>query len=346
MVLVDAIKKLVMKESLTLQEAEAAMNDIMSGNSTASQIAAFLIALRMKGESVEEITGCAKAMKSNALTFGLSKEDNASECYAIDTCGTGGDGGRTFNVSTAVAIVAAAAGIKVAKHGNRAVSGKSGSADVLRELGFDINMNTSDSEACFENTGMAFLFAQKYHVAMKNAAPVRSELGMRTIFNILGPLTNPANIKGQVLGVFDGTMTHTIAEVLLRLGREKALVVHGVDGLDEITTTGDTLVSEVKNGQVIDYIINPQQFNMKVAPMEELSGGDAKQNAEIILNIFKGEKSAKRDIVVLNSAAALYAGKAVSSLKEGVLTAQEILDSSKALKKYLELVEFNRRVTA
>ena len=343
--LVNAIKKLVMKESLTLQEAEAAMNDIMSGNATASQIAAFLIALRMKGETVDEITGCAKAMKSNAVAFGISREGDNSNCYAIDTCGTGGDGGRTFNVSTAVAVIAAAAGIKVAKHGNRAVSSKSGSADVLRELGFNIDMEPSDSEACFENTGMAFLFAQKYHIAMRNAAPVRSELGMRTIFNILGPLTNPANIKGQVLGVFDGSMTHTIAEVLLRLGRERAMVVHGLDGLDEITTTGDTLVSEVKDGKVIDYTLNPQQFGLPIAAMEELSGGDAKENAEIILNIFKGEKGAKRDIVVLNSAAALYTGKVVSCLDEGVSKAQELIDNGEAFKKYLQLVEFNRRVT-
>jgi anthranilate phosphoribosyltransferase len=345
-VLNDAIKKLVLKEDLTLLEATAAMNDIMLGNSTPSQIGAFLIALRMKGESVEEITGCANAMKSNALPFKLATKEKNEECYAIDTCGTGGDGGRTFNVSTAVAMIAAAAGIKVAKHGNRAVSGRSGSADVLTELGFNINMETSDAESCFEETGMAFLFAQKYHIAMKNAAPIRKELGMRTIFNILGPLTNPANIKGQVLGVFDGDITHTLAEVLLKLGRERAMVVHGMDGLDEITTTGCTKVSEVKEGRVIDYIINPEELGIPISTIDEIAGGEANENAKIILDILKGKKGAKRDIVIVNSAAALYTGKIVNNLKDGITAAEDIVESGKAFRKYLELVDFNKKVMA
>ncbi|WP_163192521.1 anthranilate phosphoribosyltransferase [Clostridium thermarum] len=342
----EALKKLVAKEDLTVQEAEGAMMDIMSGKSTDAQIAAFLIALRMKGETVEEITGCARAMISNALPFELSANEDGTPCYAIDTCGTGGDGGRTFNVSTAVALVAAASGVKVAKHGNRTVSGKSGSADVLKELGFNIIMEISSSQACFELTGMAFLFAQKYHVAMKNAAPVRSELALRTIFNILGPLTNPANIKGQVLGVFDGALTHTLAEVLLRLGRERAMVVHGLDGLDEITTTGDTLVSELKDGKITDYTINPEKFGLPLSSMKDLRGGEPRENAEIIINILKGEKGPKRDLVVINTAAALYTAKVVTGVKEGVSAAEELIDSGRAFKKYLELLEFNRRVTA
>lgn len=334
----EAIKKVIDKQNLTEEEAFASMNDIMGGSATPAQIASFLTAMRMKGETIDEITGCAKSMKSNALAFNHDGDD-----FSIDTCGTGGDGGKTFNVSTAVAIIAAAAGIKVAKHGNRAVSSKSGSADVLTELGIKIDLETEKSEASLRDTGMAFLFAQKFHVAMKNAAPVRRELGVRTIFNILGPLTNPANIKGQVLGVFDGKLTHVLAEVLVKLGREKALVVHGEDGLDEITTTTVTKVSEVKDGKVIDYVINPEDFGMAVAKPEDITGGDSKDNAKIIIDILKGAKGPKRDLLVLNSAAALYVGNAAKDLKEGIKLAEELLDSGKAYEKLKNISEYSQR---
>lgn len=336
----ESIKKIISKEDLSIMEAEEAMNDIMTGIATPSQISAFLVGLRMKGETIEEITGCAKAMKKNAIAFNTKLENT------IDTCGTGGDGGRTFNISTAVAIVAAAGGVKVIKHGNRAVSSKSGSADVLAELGFNINLDFESSKQCLEKTGMTFLFAQKYHVAMKNAAPVRKELEARTIFNILGPICNPGNIKSQVMGVFDKNLTHPIAEVLSKLGREAAMIVHGNDGLDEITLTTTTTVSELKNGKVIDYIINPENYGMRLCTMEELAGGDAKENAEIIKEIFQGAKGYKRDIVLLNSATALYVGKVIDSFEEGLNMACDLIDSGRALEKLQELVNFGKELAS
>jgi anthranilate phosphoribosyltransferase len=339
----SAIKKIVTKENLTTEEAEKAMNAIMSGECAPAQIGAFLIGLRMKGETIDEITGSAVAMKQNAMAFDVSFHDNSKEkTLIIDTCGTGGDGANTFNISTAVSIIAAAAGIKVAKHGNRAVSSKSGSADVLAELGFNIEVDTVESQECLKETGMTFLFAQKYHPAMRHAGPVRKELATRTIFNILGPLTNPADIKGQVLGVFDGDLTHSLAEVLLRLGRERALVVHGKDGLDEITITSETLVSEVKDGEVIDYVINPEDFGISLCTAEDLKGGDAKENAGIIVDILKGEKGPKRNIVLINAAAALYVGKAVDSLEDGVKLAGELIDSGAAYERLGQIINFSK----
>ena len=326
-----AINKIVSKVDLSEQEAYVAMNEIMTGNATDAQIGGFLMALRMKGETIEEITGFAKAMRDNAKRVDMGGE------YVIDTCGTGGDGGKTFNISSAAAIIASSAGIKVAKHGNRSVSSRSGSADVLSELG--INIEVEQEEACrlINNKGMSFLFAQKYHSAMKNVAATRKELGTRTVFNILGPLTNPAFAKGQVLGIFDGSLTHVAAEVLLNLGSERALVVHGEDGLDEITTTGETFISELKDGVIKDYKISPEDFNIKRTNMESISGGTAKENSEIILEVLKGKKGPRRDIVVLNSAAALYVGKVCESLKEGVSLAEELIDSGKAFNKLQEL---------
>ena len=285
----------------------------------------------MKGETIEEITGCAKAMRDNA------KHVNLISDYAIDTCGTGGDGGKTFNISSACAIIAAAGGVKVAKHGNRAVSSQSGSADVLTELGININVEPSDAVKLIEEKGMAFLFAQSYHSAMKNAAAPRREIGTRTIFNILGPLTNPAFVKGQVLGIFSKDLTNPVAQVLGKLGSERALVVHGEDGLDEITTTGFTYVSELKDGIVTDYKIYPEDFGIKRTILKNISGGTAKDNADIILNILKGEKGPQRDIVVLNTAAALYVGKKCETIKAGVLLAEDLIDSGKALRKLEEL---------
>jgi anthranilate phosphoribosyltransferase len=335
----EAIKKIVRRENLAESEAYASMNEIMSGSASPAQIGAFLIGLRMKGETIEEITGCAKAMRSNAIQVKLNSN------YAIDTCGTGGDGGKTFNISTAVAIIAASAGVKVAKHGNRAVSSRSGSADVLTELGFNIDLEPEMVRSSIDDLGMGFLFAQKFHTAMKNVGGARRELGTRTIFNILGPLTNPSFVKGQVLGVYDRKLTHVIAEVLLNLGCEKALVVHGADGLDEITTTGVTYISEVIDNSVIDRIINPGELGIPLGKAEDIKGGDSRENAEIILKILQGERGAKRDIVVLNSAAALYVGKACRNIGEGVKLAESLIDSEKAYSKYCQLIQFSRRVS-
>lgn len=333
----EIIKKIIAKENLKEKEAYDAMNEIMSGKGTNSQIGAFLAGLRMKGETTEEITGFAKAMRDNAITLKL--ESN----YVIDTCGTGGDGGKTFNISTAVALVAAAAGVKVAKHGNRAVSSKSGSADVLEKLGFNINLEPEAAKNCINEKGMAFLFAQKYHNAMKNVAAPRKELGIRTIFNLLGPLTNPAFVKGQVLGVYDKSLTHTMAKVLSNLGCERAMIVCGEDGLDEITTTSLTYVSELKDGQISDYTINPEDFEISLSSSNNISGGSSEENAVTILQILKGKKGAKRDIVILNSAAALYVGKVCENIKEGVKMAEVLIDSGEVYKKMNELKNYSNK---
>lgn len=332
----EAIKKVAVKESLTEKEAYSAMNEIMEGKGTNSQIGAFLMGLRMKGEKVEEITGFAKAIRDNAVPLKLKSD------YVIDTCGTGGDGGKTFNISTAVAIIAAAAGVKIAKHGNRAVSSKSGSADVLEELGFNINLQPEEAKKCIDEKGMAFLFAQKYHSAMKNAVMPRKELGIRTVFNVLGPLTNPSFVKGQILGVYDKKLTNPIAQVLLNLGCERAMVVSGGDGLDEITTTTITHVSELKEGRITDYTIKPEDFEIKLASIEDIKGGSAEENGKIILEILSGRKDSKRNIVVLNSAAALYVGKACESIKAGVKLAEKLIDSGAAYNKLKELSEYSK----
>ncbi|MFT5873978.1 MAG: anthranilate phosphoribosyltransferase [Clostridium sp.] len=325
------ISKIIAKENLTEEEAYTFMNGIMKGEATQSQIGGFLVGLRMKGESIDEITGCARAMRDNAKRINLISD------YAIDTCGTGGDGGKTFNISSASAIIAAAGGVKVAKHGNRAVSSQSGSADVLTELGININVDPCEAVKLIEEKGMAFLFAQSYHLAMKNAAGPRREIGTRTIFNILGPLTNPAFVRGQILGIFSKDLTSPVAQVLGKLGAERALVVHGVDGLDEITTTGFTFVSELKDGIVTDYNISPEEFGIKRSTAKDISGGTAKDNANIILNILKGAKGPKRDIVVLNTAAALYVGKKCETIKAGVVLVEDLIDSGKAYRKLEEL---------
>ncbi len=332
----EAISKIILRKDLDHYEAKQSMDEIMSGNSKPSQIGAFLIALRMKGETVDEITGFAESMREKANRLNIDPQ------YAIDTCGTGGDGGKTFNISTAVAIIAAAGGVKVAKHGNRASSSKSGSADVLKELGIEIEMEPQMVKAEIEQVGFGFLFAQKYHTAMKYVADVRRELGTRTIFNVLGPITNPAFVKGQLLGVYDKALVHPIAEVLLNLGCERAMVVHGEDGLDEITTTSRTFVSEVKDGKIRDYTIDPIDFGIPYANLEEIAGGDPQMNAAIIKDIFEGKDGAKRDIVVLNAAAALYVGKAVENLKDGISMAESILDSGLAREKLDQIIKFGK----
>lgn len=324
------------RENLSTAGARGIMQEIMAGELSPPQISSFLTSLRMKGETIEEITGFTEAIKSFAKEFPIDNK------YTIDTCGTGGDGGKTFNISTAVAIIVSASGAMVVKHGNRAVSSKSGSADVLKSLGFNIEMEEERSKECLYKNGMTFLFAPKYHSAMKNVAPIRQELGVRTVFNLLGPLINPANIKGQVLGVYDGKLTDTLGEVLLKLNRERALVVHGEDGLDEITITTTTKVTEVKDGTLRTYLIKPEDYGIKRASIEEVAGGDSEENSKIILDILKGEKGAKRDIVLLNTGAALYVGKITESIEEGIKYAEELIDSGKAYKKLQDLISYHR----
>lgn len=328
----EVIKKATAFEDLTEDEAYEAVNKIMDGSVEASQMAAFLIALKMKGETADEITGAARAMREHALKVTLKS------AYAIDTCGTGGDGAKTFNISTAASIVAAAGGVKVAKHGNRSVSSKSGSADVLSKLNIDIELGEEEVEKSIDEKGMGFIFAQVYHKAMKNVGPVRKQLGVRTLFNILGPITNPCDLKGQVLGVYDKKLIDVVSKVLVKLGRERAIVMHGSDGLDEITTTGETYVNEIRGNEIESYTITPEEFGIKRASLSEIEGGTPEENAEIIMDILKGKKGPKRDIVVLNSAAALYVGKAVDDLKAGVKLAEKLIDDGAAYKKYEELI--------
>lgn len=328
----DAIKKIIDGKDLTEEESRDVINEIMRGEANNTQIGGFLIGLRVKGETPVEVLGAAKALRDNMETCDVEDTENL-----IDTCGTGGDGGKTFNISTTVAIVAAAGGAKVAKHGNRAVSSKSGSADVLSELGIKIDFDKETSKKRIEDMGMSFLFAQQYHKAMKNVGPARKELGTRTIFNLLGPLANPAPITGQLLGIYDEKLVRTAGEVLKGLGLDRAMVVHGDDGLDEITTTTTTTVCEVNNGEIKEYKLDPEDYGFSKIDIKEIEGGTPKENAEIIRNILKGEKGPKRDIVVLNSAAALYVSKKVDSLKEGIALAEELIDSGKAYKKLQEI---------
>lgn len=328
----EVIKKATAYENLTEDEAYEAVNKIMDGSVEPAQMAAFLVALKMKGETAEEITGAARAMREHALRVELKSS------YAIDTCGTGGDGAKTFNISTAASIIAAAGGVKVAKHGNRSVSSKSGSADVLSKLNIDIELNQKEVEKSIDEKGMGFIFAQVYHKAMKNVGPVRKQLGVRTLFNILGPITNPCDLKGQVLGVYDKKLIDVVSKVLLKLGRERAIVMHGSDGLDEITTTGETYITEIRNNEMKSYTISPEEFGIKRSVLNDIEGGTPEENAHIILDILKGKKGPKRDIVVLNSAAALYVGKAVDDLKTGVKLAEKLIDDGSAYKKYEELI--------
>lgn len=334
----NVINKLLNKKDLTEEESYESMDLIMKGKVSESQIAGFLVGLKMKGETIEEITGCARAMRDNAIKVNVENE------YVMDTCGTGGDGGKTFNISTAVAIVAASAGIKIAKHGNVAVSSKSGSVEVLSKLGVNTNLNCTQAKECIDKAGITFLFAQNYHTAMKHAAGTRKDLGTRTIFNILGPLTNPAYVKGQIVGVYDENLTNVIGRVLVNLGCKRAMVVHGNDGLDEITTTGQTKVSEVRDGQVEDYLIDPRDYGIQYAKPEEIGGNTPQENSRIILDVLQGQEGHKRDIVLLNAGAAIYVGEKSQSIEEGIRIAKELIDSGKAYRKLIELVQVSNSV--
>lgn len=327
----EILHKVVARENLTEYEMMAAMTLIMDGKVADSQFAAFLTALQLKRETVPEIVGAARVMRSKAEKVKVSSSN------IVDTCGTGGDGADTFNISTAVAFVVAGAGLTVAKHGNRAVSSKSGSADVLKCLGVNIDASLPTVETCIEEAGIGFLFAPLMHKAMKHAATVRKELGFRTIFNLLGPLTNPANAHAQVLGVFDSKWVSPLAEVLRDLGSRRALVVHGFDGLDEITMTGETQVAELKNGEVINYSLTPKEFGYSLCTAKDLKGGSQEENAEIIRNILNGEPGPKTDIVILNAAAALYVGGKAGSISEGILVAAKSIGSGIAKEKLEKL---------
>lgn len=328
----EAISKIVEGENLEEKEAIEVMNEIMNGESTPAQISAFLVALRLKGETIEEITGCAKVMREKAKKIKIKKE------IIVDTCGTGGDGTHTFNISTISAFVVAGAGLTVAKHGNRSVSSKCGSADLLESLGIKIEVAVEQVERCLEEIGIGFLFAPSFHGAMKYAIGPRREIGIRTIFNILGPLTNPANANVQVLGVYNPELTELMAGVLKNLGLKHAFVVCGLDGLDEISLTGETKVSELKTGKIKTYFVKPTDFGFNASQIEELKGGDVAQNAKIALDILNGKKSPKRDVVVLNAAFALVAGEMAKNIREGIKVAENSLDTKKALRK-LELLQ-------
>jgi anthranilate phosphoribosyltransferase len=329
----EAIQKLVGGCGLTREEARGVMDQIMSGAATDAQIGAFLVALRCKGESVDEIAGCAQVMREKATRVHTSREP------VIDTCGTGGDGSGTFNISTTVAFVAAGAGLCVAKHGNRAMSSQCGSADVLQALDVNIEISPDKVGKCLDEAGIGFLFAPMLHGAMKHAIGPRREIATGTVFNALGPLTNPAGAKRQLIGVYDGSLTEKLAGVLRELGSELAFVVHGADGLDEITLTGKTRVTELNGGNIETYEISPENFGLETAGVEELKGGDAAENAQILQVVLDGVQGPHRDVVLMNAAAAIVAGGVASDLEEGLDRARSAISSGRAREVLEQLKE-------
>ncbi len=331
----NALAKLVEGEDLSAEEAEEALNQIMQGKATEAQIGAFLVALRMKEETPEEIMGFARAMRANCVRINCRREG------LLDTCGTGGDKLDTFNISTAAAFVAAAAGVPVAKHGNRSVSSQCGSADVLQALGVNIQASPQVIARCIDEIGIGFLFAPSLHPAMKHAIGPRRELKLRTVFNVLGPLTNPAGATRQVLGVFDEALTEPLACALRGLGAEHALVVHGLGGLDEISTIGETRVSELKDGKVATQTWRPEDFGIKRAELDDIAGGSVQESAQALLAVLEGEQGPRREIVALNAAAALYVGGVTGDVAEGLQVAYETIDSGAARRKLDELVELS-----
>lgn len=333
----EAINLIIQNISLSESEMAEVMREIMEGRATDAQIAAFLTALRIKGETVEEITGAARIMREKATK--IKAPENV-----IDTCGTGGDMSGTFNISTTTAIVVAASGIPVAKHGNRSVSSQSGSADVLEALGVNIELPPEKVEKCLFETNFGFLFAPLFHPAMRYAIGPRREIGIRTIFNILGPLTNPANAKRQIVGVFSDKLTEPLAHVLGNLGAMDAMVVHGEDGLDEITICDGTRISRYRDRKVNTYYITPEDFGFHRADIKSLAGGGKKENADITLSILNGEKGPKRDIVIMNSAAAILVSGNTSDLRVAREIAEEAIDSKKAIEKLKKIIEITNRL--
>ncbi|MCL5773971.1 MAG: anthranilate phosphoribosyltransferase [Firmicutes bacterium] len=331
-----AVKKLLEHENLSEAEAFQVMEEIMRGETLEIQMTAFLIALRMKGETAAEIAGCAKAMRAESVKVNVKKDN------LVDTCGTGGDCAHTFNISTLSALVAAGAGVRVAKHGNRSVSSKCGSADLLQALGVEISPELLYVERAIEEIGIGFLFAPHFHPAMKHCMGVRKELGVRTIFNILGPLTNPAGANAQIMGVYDPELCPKLAEVLGVLGVRRAMVFNG-DGLDELTTTGINHVSELKDGAVKSYELSIEELGISPARRKSLEGGSIDDNVKIARSVLKGEKGARRDVVLLNSAAALVVGGAASDMKDGIKEAAHSIDSGLAWEKLEKLIEYSRK---
>src|ERR1700691_2086133 len=348
-------------QSLARAEARAVMAEVLAGNCTDAQIAALLMALRMKGETVEEIVGFAEAIRAAATPLPISStsaldlsgtgrdalaESSLAHTSLVDTSGTGGDASGTFNISTATAFVTAGAGVRVAKHGNRSISSKCGSADVMEALGVNIQLTPERAAQCLREVGICFLYAPDLHSSMKQVQKVRRELRLRTMFNLLGPLTNPAHASGQVVGVYALDMVEKLAEALSMLGLHRALVVHGLDGLDEITITGPTRIAEARDGTVRTYEVDPEEFGMKRAPLADISGGDAAENAAIVREVVSGKKSGRRDVVVLNSAAALVAAGRVDHLADGIPLAAKSIDSGAAAAKLNALASFTTKEVA
>ena len=344
--ILDALHRIANhRQSLSREEAHAVMTEILTGQCSDAQIAALLVALHMKGETVEEIVGFAEAIRAAATPLKLHSDSvldasGTGRDALVDTCGTGGDASGTFNISTATAFVVAGAGVRVAKHGNRSVTSKCGSADVMEALGININLPTAQIAVCLEQVGIAFLFAPAMHSAMKYVQTARRELHLRTVFNLLGPLTNPARATCQVVGVYSADLVEKLAEALSMLGLRRALVVHGSDGLDEITITASTRIAEVRDGQVHSYEVTPEEFGLQRATLEEISGGDAARNATLIREVLSGKKSARRDIVLLNAAAALVASGRADHLRDAVPLAAKAIDSGAGFAKLQALIAF------
>lgn len=336
--LLDALAKVVNRENLTRAEAREAMGVIMRGEATPAQIAAFLVALRMKGETITEIVGFVDAMREGAIKVDTERRP------VVDTCGTGGDRIKTFNISTVAAFVVAGAGIAVAKHGNRSVTSRAGSADVLEALGFDLQMPLELAKKALDEIGISFLFAPNFHPSMKHVLGPRREIALRTVFNLLGPIVNPCPLDGQLMGVYEGALTPKIARALANLGVKRAFVVHSLDGMDEISITSATQVSEVKGGEVSTYVVFPEDFGFKRADPRDLEGGTANENAQLLRAILSNElEGPKRDVVVLNAAAAIAAAGVTESIKEAIPIADESIRSGAALKKLEALIEFSRK---
>lgn len=332
----EILSKIVDGQEVDREEAHAAMDAIMSGECTPAQISALLVALRMRGETVEQVAGFAQAMRESCVRITTKHTD------VVDTCGTGGDALDTFNISTAAAVVTAAAGVPVAKHGNRSVSSQCGSADVVAELGVRIDLEPEEVGLCLDELGIGFLFAPSLHPAMKHAVGPRRDLGLRTVFNILGPLTNPAGAKRQLLGVFAAALTDVMARALRDLGSTHALVVHGLEGMDELSTVGPTRVSELRDGEVKTRELRPEQFGLDRAEPEDLEGGDPAHSAEMLLAAISGEQGPPRDIVLFNAGAAIYVGGKAETIGEGIGLAREAIDSGGARAKLDALIDMSR----
>ena len=328
----EQIKLAVEGRHLSRAQSSAAIDAMLDGSAPPAQMAALLVALRMKGETPDEIAGAAQALRARAARVEVSQE------RLIDTCGTGGDGSHTFNISTTAAFVAAAGGARVAKHGNRAVSSQCGSADVLVALGVEVELSPQAVAACIDEVGIGFLFAPRHHGAMKYVAPVRKELGLRTLFNLLGPLANPAGARRQLLGVYDGRQVAVMAQTLAELGCDRAFVVHGEGGLDEISTSGPTAISEVRGGSVRSFVFSPEDAGVERAPVSALRGGDAAENAALLRGVLSGEPGPRRSAVVINAGAALAAAGVCETIAEGARLAERAIDSGAALDRLERLV--------